>query len=301
MKTVRFALCLAALASAPGCAGMVAGLAADALSGGGATYASDDDPELVKAALPFALKTLEGLLEGSPDNPDLLLQLASGFAQFAYAFVQPEAEALDATDPQAARRVFARAGRLYARARRYGLRGLEARHPGFSQAFERDREATLARLAPGDVPFLYWTAAAWTAQINVSKTDLALVADLPRAEALMARALALDEAFDQGAIHEFYVAYDGGRSEASGGSLERARAHRERAAELSGGEKLGPLVTWAELVAVQAQDRRLFDELLDRVLGFEADSAPRFRLANLLAQERARRLKARTGDLFLEE
>ena len=150
------------------------------------------------------------------------------------------------------------------------------------------------------MPVLYWTAAAWAAEIALSKHDLTLVADLPAVEALMDRALVLDEAFDHGAIHEFYVSYDGGRAEAAGGSVARAREHFARAMQLNGGEKVGPLVTLAEVVAVQAQDRKEFDALLDRALAFDADAAPRFRLVNLIAQERARRLRARTGDLFLE-
>ncbi|HOX42996.1 MAG TPA: TRAP transporter TatT component family protein [Myxococcota bacterium] len=301
MKFVRFALALAVALGAGGCTGMVADLAGDALSGGGQTFASDDDPELVRDALPFALKTMEGLLEGSPENEELLLSLASGFAQYAYAFVQADAEALDPADPKAAKRVFSRAARLFARARRYGLRGLEARHPGFSEEFGRAREAALARLDTEDVPYLYWTAAAWAAQISVSKTEMNLVGELAPMEALMNRALALDEAFDGGAIHEFFISYDGGRGESSGGSVARARAHFERARELSQGQKLGPLVTWAEVVSVQAQDRKRFDELLDQVLAFDADQAPRYRLANLLAQQRARRLRERASDLFLEE
>src|SRR5712675_2100495 len=43
-----------------------AGKLGDALASGGTTYANDDDPELVGDALPFALKTIEGLLESTP-------------------------------------------------------------------------------------------------------------------------------------------------------------------------------------------------------------------------------------------
>jgi predicted anti-sigma-YlaC factor YlaD len=50
---------------------------------------------------------------------------------------------------------------------------------------------------------------------------------------------------------------------------------------------------------VPAQDRKAFDAALDRVLAFDPDSAPRYRLANLLDQSRARWLKARAEDLFL--
>jgi len=301
MNMLRLSCFLGIGLAACGCSGMFVDIAADALAGDGQTYASDDDPELVRDALPFALKTTEGLLATEPDNTKLLLAAASGFTQYAYAFIQSDAEQLDQSDPKAALRIFARARRMYARARRYGMRGLSALHPGFAAAFAKDRKAAVARLEASDVAMIYWTAAPWAAQISISKDDPQLIAELPSVEALMGRALALDEAWGHGAIHEFYVAYDAGRSEASGGGRVRAKKHFDRALELSHGKKLAPLVTWAEQVAVQAQDRKLFDRMLGRVLAFDADSAPEFRLANLIAQRQARRLEARAGDLFLEE
>ena len=60
---------------------------ADALSRGGSAYASDDDPELVRQALPFGLKTLEGLLVELPHHRPLLRALASGFTSYGVAFV----------------------------------------------------------------------------------------------------------------------------------------------------------------------------------------------------------------------
>ncbi len=105
----------------------------------------------------------------------------------------------------------------------------------------------------------------------------------------MRRALALDEGFDAGAIHEYFVAFEGGRPAAMGGSAQKARAHFERAVELSGGKKVSSLVTYAETVSVRAQDRKEFLALLDRALSFDArGSAPEYRMANLVAQRRAR-------------
>ena len=52
----------------------------DALATAGTTFASDDDPELVKAAAPFSLKLMESLLAESPDHTRLLSATASSFA-----------------------------------------------------------------------------------------------------------------------------------------------------------------------------------------------------------------------------
>ena len=48
-------------------------------------------------------------------------------------------------------------------------------------------------------------------------------------------------------------------------------------------------------------DREEFDRLLTEALDFDVDLFPDFRLANLVAQKRARLLEAQSDDLFLEE
>jgi hypothetical protein len=152
-----------------------------------------------------------------------------------------------------------------------------------------------------DVPLLFWTGVSWSLAIASAQDDPEMLADLPRAEALMRRALDLKEDFDAGAIHEYFIAYEGGRPEAMGGSAQKARRHFERAMELSGGKKVSPLVTLAENVPVRSQDRKEFLDLLDRALAFDArNEAPEYRLANLVAQRKARRLKGRVDELFIE-
>jgi predicted anti-sigma-YlaC factor YlaD len=126
-----------------------------------------------------------------------------------------------------------------------------------------------------------------------------VVAELPAVEALMTRALALDESWDDGAIHEFFVTYDAGRSEAEGGGVARARQHLERALALSGGKKLGALVSFAEGVCVKAQDRAEFTRLLKQVIDADVEADQAHRLANRIAQRRARMLLAHADDLFV--
>src|SRR3954470_23693647 len=70
----------------------------DSLAKSGTNYASDNDPELVGAALPFSLKLIEGLLEESPKHQGLLFAASSGFTQYSYVYVQEQADELEATD-----------------------------------------------------------------------------------------------------------------------------------------------------------------------------------------------------------
>lgn len=297
------ALCVTA-AALQGCRGAALSLAAGAISGGGTSYASDDDPELVRDAVPFGLKTMEGLLEGKPRHEGLLTSLASGFTQYGYAFVQLDADAADLDGKlEQARAGRERARKLFLRARDYGLRGLEVRHEGLAAKLRAGgpalRDALRAADEKDDVPLLYWTAAAWALAISNGKGDMALVAELPAPVAMMERALALDEAWDEGTLHEFFVTFDATRSAAEGGGADRARAHLDRALALSMNKKLGPRVSFAEGVLVQRQDRAEFTRVLEEVLRADPGEVPRHRLANVLAQRRARALLAHADDLFL--
>lgn len=280
---------------------MIANMVADRFGGESLVFASDDDPELVREAIPFGLKTIESLLEGSPHNTKLLLAAASGFAQYAYGFILVDAEEIESTQPALAREKRARAKRMLSRAVEYGMRGLDACHDGFREQFLTDRARALAGTGKDDVPLLYWTGASLGALVSLSKDDMATLGRLPEVEALMGRALELHEAFDHGAIHEFFVSYDGGRSESMGGSIKKAKEHFDRALALSNNKKIGVLVAWAEIVGVKKQDKKLFNELLTRVLEFDVNDDPRFRLVNLMAQRRARILKSRAAELFVED
>lgn len=271
----------------------------DALAGGGTTFASDDDPELVKAAVPFSLKLMESLLSESPKHKGLLFATSSGFTQYGYAFVQQDADELEATDFAAAEAMRERAKRLYLRARNYGLRGLEVAHPGFTNLFAQEPIKAVAQLRKRDVPQMYWIAAAWGAAISVSKDDSSVLAGIPQMEALIDRALVLDESWDSGAIHSFLINYEMARQGGAGDPVERARRHFERALELSHGQAAGPLVTFAEAVCVETQDAKQFEELLTRALAINADAQPETRLVNLIMQRRAKWLLGRKDDLFL--
>jgi predicted anti-sigma-YlaC factor YlaD len=271
----------------------------DALAGGGTTFASDDDPELIKAAVPFSLKLMESLLHESPKHKGLLFATSSGFTQYGYAFVQQEADEIEVENLTKAREMQARARRLYVRARDYGLRGLEAQHAGFAQQLRDNPKTAVFKMRRADVPLLYWSAVSWAAAISVSKDDPDFVADLPKVEALIDRALALDESWDSGAIHGFLITFEMSRATGEGERATRARKHFDRAVELSGGKLAGPYVSLAESVCVESEDRAQFERLLNQALAINPDEHPPTRLANLIMQRRARWLLSRVDKLFL--
>jgi TRAP transporter T-component len=213
----------------------------DAIASGGTVYASDNDPELVREAVPFSLKLIESLLAESPRHRGLLLAACKGFTEYSYAFVQEDADELEPTDLTSAEHLYARARRLYLRARDYGLRGLEVHHQGLGEALRQNPKLAVRRIVrKKEVPLLYWTAAAWGLVISISKDHPELIADQPVVEALIDRALALNESFDHGAIESFLISYEPSRQGAKGDPFERSRQHFKRALAISHGELAGP-------------------------------------------------------------
>ena len=152
-----------------------------------------------------------------------------------------------------------------------------------------------------DVPQIYWTAAPWAAAISLSKDNPDLIADLPIVDAMMNRALELDEAFGDGAIHSFLISYEMSRAGRADDAAARSRQHFERAVALSGGALAGPFVSLAESVCVQKQDLNEFQSLLQRALAINPDTKPEWRLVNLVMQRRAKWLLSRTDQLFLHK
>jgi hypothetical protein len=295
-KGLIFALLAAALAGCSTVRTTAVNVVGDALSGGGSVYTSDSDPELVREALPFGLKTFESLLAVSPEHKGLLLASANGFAAYAY-FLQQDADRLDATDLDAARRLRDRASKLYLRGRDFALRGLDVSHPNFAEMLRRDPAAALAMTRKEDDDFLYWAGASWAGALATDKDNPELIADLPLAGGLVGRVLELDETYRRGAAHEFLVAYEGGRP---GGDAVKAREHYRRALELSQGMRATVHLALAETVSVPAQDLPEFRSLITASLAVELDRAPDDRLVNTIAKRRAEWLQTMIPMLFVE-
>jgi predicted anti-sigma-YlaC factor YlaD len=271
--------------------------AGNALSGSGSTFSSDDDPEFVAAAIPFSLKMMEALLAESPKHEGLLLASTSYFTQYGYAFILQEADELEDKDLAAANAKRERASRMFRRAWNYGIRGLEVKHPGFEKELHSHPSQALKKLTKSDVPLLYWTTVAGGLRIRPDKPET--VADQPMVEAMIDRALELDESYEKGAIHSFLIKYEMSRQGVKGDAAARSRKHFKRAVELSHGVDAGPYVSLAEAVSISKQDAKEFESLLNKALAIDVDAHPEIRLSNMVMQRRARWLLARKDDLIL--
>jgi hypothetical protein len=278
---VRKLACLgvAALAAA-GCSSLIGGKAADTLA---AAILNQDDPALVESGVPAYLLLLDGLISQSPDNGALLSAGAQLFALYGSRFAPPE-----------------RAATLTAKARRYGERAICLAHEPACEWRGASYDSLVAQLQDVDdkhIDALYSYAVSWLSHLDATSEDWTAVAELPWVQAVLERALALDESYENGAVHGYLGILNALRPPALGGQPDAAREHFERAIALSGGRDLSIKVEYAKRYARLVFDQELHDRLLTDVLNAPVD-APRMTLFNVLARQEAQTLLASSREYF---
>ena len=216
----------------------------DTLTEGASVYASDDDPELVREALPFNLKTIETLLQSSPDHPRLLLIACSTFTQYAARLhskpmrKSPSGTILTTRRPRVSK-----------------IRALKHVHPSarllsascggrlprsFGSAAAPARRSSVPSSVSEDIETMYWLGGSWGFAISLGLDRPDLAADMPVVRALLARALELDEDYSRGALHAAFITLES-VPELLGGSPDRARGSLQE-----GGRAFG----WPRCLAV---------------------------------------------------
>jgi hypothetical protein len=267
-----------------GCASLASSATSRMANNLSSAMLDQDDPETVEAGMPAYLLMIDGLIEGDPQNENLLLAGGKLYGSYASAFVK------DAD----------RSKRLARKARSYSGRALclhDARLCGVWDRPFDDFAKALGAMRAADVPVLYASGAAWAGWIQANSSDWNALASLPKVKAVMARVVELDETYSHGEAHLYLGVIATLLPPALGGKPEEGRVHFERALEISGGHDLMDKVEYARRYARITYDRALHDRLLHEVLDADA-SVPGLTLSNVLAQRQARELLASAESYF---
>ena len=247
----------------------------------------EGDPILAEQSMPGQLKLLETLLVNDPGNKNLLVTLSQAFGGYAFLFIED-------TDQE-------RAKALYARARDYGYRALR-RYASCDLANESDParvEACLATFTKKKTaPALFWTAYSIAGIGKLSLDSPDSIADLAKAEKMMNRVNALWPDYFYGGPDTFLGSYYGGRSKILGGDPAKSKKYFDAAMAASGGKLLTVQLLYAKYYAVQFQDKALFHDLLTKAIDASPDILPEQRLANVVAQKKAKDLLKKENELF---
>ena len=266
------------------------------------TFDTETDISFAKEAIPASLKTIEGFLIARGDQANLLRLLPEGYMNYAFGFIEDEAERLDEDDPERAEFHRKRALAFYLRARDFGLRLLAMDHEELANTLRQRKVPTqedLLRVDEDGLPGLYWTAAPWAAAINVGKSDPLLVGELDLVRTLMQRCVEIDEKYYWAGPRIALGGIAAGTPVALGGQPEEAARNFTRAIEITAERHLMNKVLYARLAGAQNGDRAFFEMMLKEVLAADPDAEPRLALANRLAQRRAKRYLEQIDDLFL--
>ena len=264
-------------------------------------FSGDSDPELVRDALPFAIKMYESLLSANPRHQGLHRTTGSLLVMYANAFVQGPAEMLPRNRYAERQAGQERAKKLYLRGVDTLYRGLQLRYPGFAAAFRAGTlPALLAKMKKDDVPSLYWAAAGGLSAYSLNPFDMELGVRVPEFFALVSRAYELDPDFNNGALDDFLVLFYASVPETMGGDKTKVAGHYRLALEKSRGLSAGPYVSYAQAVSIPAQDYATFKACLDAALAIDPDADPANRLVNSITQRKARHLLDSAALLFID-
>jgi hypothetical protein len=281
---IRLLLVLLVLSMLGGCASLAASASSRIANNLSGAILNQDDPETVEAGMPAYLLMVDGMIEGDPQNENVLLAGSKLYGAYAAAFVK---------EPERARR-------LARKARSYSDRALCAHSARLCNLLDRPFDevvVTINGLKKDEVPLLYASATAWAGWIQANSSDWNAVANLAKVKAMMVRVIELDEAYSHGEAHLYLAVIATLLPPTLGGKPEEGRAHFERAIELSAGHDLMAKVEYARRYARITYNRELHDRLLHEVLNADA-VAPDLTLSNMLAKRQARELLASADNYF---
>lgn len=290
----RLAIVLSAALA--GCGGYIDRQAADAtyrvVEAAQRAAAEEADVELARDALPGGLFQLAGFARAYPAHPGFAALYGDAICQYAAGFVFDDWEdATLAKRSDDAARIAARLSGLLARCRAASLARLPWAATAKSPA---EVAALLPRATRDDAPALLWLATAWTTALALE--PLAHVFELPAIQATLERCATLAPGGRDASAELLLGTLAAGRAQVLGGDAGDAwfEAARKRAGE-------GALlvdVMYARGVAVARKDRAGFRAALERALAADVARWPARRLANALAQRKARRYLAAEAALL---
>lgn len=246
----------------------------------------ESDLQIAEQALASNLKLIEGILKNDPQNEDLLLLLAQGYAGYALGFAEDD-------EPQ-------RAKLFYLRARDYALKILEQK-PGFVEAKQKGLEALKQHLqdySKKDVPALFWTGFAWIGYANLALDNPEALLALPEIQLLMERVEVLQPDYFYGAVYLFWGGVYGMKPAILGGDPQKAGEYFQTNIDLNQGTFLLAYIYAARFYAAKILDEELFEHYLFMVENTPVDVRKDLTLFNQIAKEKAKRLRAQKEDLF---
>lgn len=256
------------------------------LDNGLASFNEESDLQLAHEALGSNLKLIEAMIKSDPENEQFLLFAAQGYNSYALAFCEDDS--------------IERARVFYLRAKEYGMRIL-TKNKKFKDALNGDMSTfrnAVQSFTKDDVPAIFWTAFSWGSYVNITRTDVAGLADLSRVQALIEFVAEKDPTFYHGGAYLFLGVIEGSTPKTLGGNPDKAKEYFEKCLSINRGKFLMTQLYYARAYAVTTLDQPLFESLLKQIEEASIDEVPELRLANVIAKQKAKKLLLQESELF---
>jgi tetratricopeptide (TPR) repeat protein len=246
----------------------------------------ESDLQLAEQALAGNLKLVEGLLKNDPQNEELLLLLAQGYAGYAMGFVED-------IDPE-------RGKIFYLRAREYAMKVLR-KDQAFVNAEKKDLEEltkVINSYKADKVASLFWAGFAGAGYINLDLGNPMALMDLPKIQLFMDRVEKLNASFYYGAVYLYQGSVFGMKPIIMGGNPEKAKEYFNKNLELNREKFLLAYIYMAKYYAAKVLDEELFDHYLKVVEEAPLDIFPEMTLINQIAKRKAKLLVQSKENIF---
>jgi hypothetical protein len=247
---------------------------------------ASDDLRTFQDGAAANLFLMEGLIRTDPENESL--RLNATMLYFSYAFSTHEE-----TDPQYASQLYLK-GVLHGKAalahNKKLLRDWDVPLEQFEQA--------MPALRKKDVPAAVWTAANWAQFIALHLDSTAVMRDIPKVTALLARCIELDGDYFHGLPYVMAGSLHAFRPPMFGGSPEKSLESFNRAFAAAGDSFLLPRYFFAKFYLYRIQDGDEFRRVLGEVSAAPGTADDPYQLLNLIARKKSTSLLGEADDLF---
>ena len=281
---IRYSLTGIFLLSLTACGSLISSAKKEFAEDLSATMLAYDEPETVKQAMPTYLVLVSSLIRGDQENIDLLVSGSRLYGAYASVFVE-----------KTSRKII-----LTKRSFKYAEQAICLKLPQACTARTmsyHEFEQMLKDFKKEDSPILFAYGTAWSGLIQANRADWNLIAELPKAKAIIARVLELDESINHGDAHVYMGVMESLLPPAMGGKPKLAKKHFERALEISQRKNLMALLMYAEKYARLLFEKDLHDTLLKELLAVDISVSKKL-LIDSMARVKAKELLADSDDYF---
>ena len=257
----------------------------------------ENKPEWAEDGFLYYVNGIEKKLVKNPENPELLQKGCESWTKYTYGFIMEKADRIIMDDYIGGKVLYAQANENFTKAVLYGDKSFSIKHLDYDRWIGGQTNQS-PDFTEYEIPYLFWTAAAYGGAISSSRGNPEWVIKLPRVGYLLEAAIKINSEWNKGALYTAMISYTMSRHDAPENKVEIARSYFDKAVKSSDGLDLSPYVTFAESVSIATQNRNEFTNLLYKALNIDIMADDDLRLTNHIGRNRAQWLVDNIDELF---